>query len=302
MIDDSYLKYPKRAYGQDHDFYDWRQAKDRPHLTWGGDTKLAVTLLVPIEFFPLNPSGKPFKHPGAMVTPYPDLRHYTVRDYGNRVGVYRILEALSDAGLKATFAINGAVASSCKPLVAHVAKGRHEIAAHGLSTDHIHHEGMTEEQEFDLISKTLSCFDMRPTGWMSPARHQSSRTLDCLASQGVEYCLDWEMDSVPVRVKPKQGGITLIPNSYELSDFTLLHTRKQTEESWLAQLKEACDYLISEHTRFGLQSLGITLTPYIMGQPFRIWALVEFLAYLNNHKDISVVTGAELTQQFAKKL
>ncbi len=68
---------------------------------------------MPLEFFPLNPSGVPFKHPGAMATPYPDLRHYTVRDYGNRVGVYRILESLGD--IQAGFAVNAAVAERCAP-------------------------------------------------------------------------------------------------------------------------------------------------------------------------------------------
>lgn len=300
-MDDSYLTYPKRAYGQDHDFYDWRQAKDRTPLAWDGGAKLAVNLIVPVEFFPLNPSGQPFKHPGAMVTPYPDLRHFTVRDYGNRVGVYRILDALADAGLNATVPVNGLAATRCAPLMAHISAGGHEVAAHGLSTDHIHHEGLSMEEENAQIAETLACFDTSPTGWMSPARNQSSRTLDGLVSQNLAYCLDWEMDSVPVRATTPSGQMTLLPNSYELSDFTLLHTRKQTEESWLTQVKEACDYLIGEHARFGAQSVGLTLTPYIMGQPFRIWALIEFLNYLAAHADISVMTGSDLTHQFTKQ-
>ena len=102
-MDKSYLEYPKRGYGQDHGFYEWQMSTERPKIIWPGGAKAAVCLLVPLEFFPLNPSGKPFKHPGAMVTPYPDLRHFTVRDYGNRVGVYRILEALGET--KASFAM-----------------------------------------------------------------------------------------------------------------------------------------------------------------------------------------------------
>jgi len=300
-MDSSYLTYPKRAYGQDHNFYNWRQAKDRTPLVWDDAAKLAVNLIVPVELFPLNPSGQPLKHPGAMATPYPDLRHYTVRDYGNRVGVYRILEALADARLKATFPVNGMAAIYCAPLMSHILGDGHEIAAHGLSTDHIHHEGLSSENEAERIADTVACFDVTPKGWLSPARNQSSRTLSCLVARKLDYCLDWEMDSVPVSAKTATGHITLLPNSYELSDFTLLHTRKQTEDSWLAQLKEACEYLISEHARFGAQSLGLTLTPYIMGQPFRVWALVEFLNYLAQHKDISVLTGAELTHQFTKQ-
>ena len=110
LMDKSYLTYPKRDYGQDHEFYNWRLSRDRAKLSWGNDAHIAIGLIIPLEFFPLNPDPAPFKHPGAMVTPYPDLRHFTVRDYGNRVGVYRVLETLQQADIKATFAVNAEIA------------------------------------------------------------------------------------------------------------------------------------------------------------------------------------------------
>jgi len=152
-MDKSYLKYPKRQYGQDHDFYDWRMVKDRPKLSWKNDAKVAIGFIIPLEFFPLNPSGVPFKHPGAMVTPYPDLRHFTVRDYGNRVGVYRILEALDYYGIKATFAVNGEIAERYPPLLDIITAHGHEIISHGLSTDHIHYEGLSTDEEKSYFLK-----------------------------------------------------------------------------------------------------------------------------------------------------
>ena len=294
-MDKPYLKYPKRNYGQDHGFYEWRQAKDRPRLEWEGGVKVAVNLIIPLEFFPLNPSAVPFKHPGSMVTPYPDLRHFTVRDYGNRVGVFRILEALNDASVKAGFAVNGEIVKRYPLLVEMIKNQGHEIIAHGMSTDHIHHEGMSTDNETKLIRDTLACFDTAPSGWMSPARGQSSRTLDLLADAGLKYCLDWEPENAPITTK---NGITLIPKSYELSDFTLLHTRRQTEESWLKQIQNAISYLGDEHTRFGAQTLGLTLTPYVLGQPFRIWALRALLSHISNLDSASILTAHQVDQQF----
>ncbi len=291
-MDETYLAYPKRGHGQDHDFYDWRMSSERAKIEWPGGAKVAVCLLVALEFFPLNPSGKPFKHPGAMVTPYPDLRHFTVRDYGNRVGVYRILKSLS--GTRASFAVNGEIARRYPPLIDAVQAGGHEITAHGLCTDHIHYEGLSAAEEKSLITDTLACFDTPPTGWMSPARNQSSKTLEHLAKAGLGYCLDWEMDQVPVKATTKNGDITLIPNSYELSDFTLLHTRLQTEEAWLKQIQDAVSLLAEEHKRFGGQMLTLTLTPYVMGQPFRIWALRALLNYLKERDDVAVMTAKEI--------
>lgn len=294
-MDKSYLAYPNRAYGQDHEFYDWRMAKDRPTLAWENGAKVAICFIIPLEFFPLNPSGTPFKHPGAMVTPYPDLRHFTVRDYGNRIGVYRILDTLKAANISATFAVNGEIAKRYPPLLNFIRNAGHEVAAHGLSTDAIHHEALTPTDENSLIENTLYCFDTKPDGWMSPARNQSSRTIDLLTDHEMHYCLDWEADSVPVATK---GGLTLIPNSYELSDFTLLHMRKQSEEAWLKQMKSSIDLLIEEHSRFGSQMLGLTLTPYVIGQPFRIWALRELLSHINVTEGVEAFTAGEIDKQF----
>ncbi|MGJ8563016.1 MAG: polysaccharide deacetylase family protein [Alphaproteobacteria bacterium] len=294
-MDKAYLEYPKRGYGQDHDFYDWRTAKDHAKIKWNRGAKVAICFIVPLEFFPLNPSGNPFKHPGAMVTPYPDLRHFTVRDYGNRVGAYRILQELQNSGYKATFAVNGEIAKRYPPLVEAVDTAGHEITAHGLSTDHIHHEGLQAADELKLIEDTLACFESKPKGWMSPARNQSSRTLSSIADAKLGYCLDWEMDSVPVATST---GVSLIPNSYELSDFTLLHTRKQTEDAWLKQMKNAIDLLLEEHDRYGGQMLGLTLTPYIIGQPFRIWALRALLAHIKDIDGAEVFTAGEIDKQF----
>ena len=299
-MDKSYLKYPKRQYGQDHDFYKWELSKDRPKLKWEGGAKVAICFIVPLEFFPLNPSGVPFKHPGAMVTPYPDLRHFTVRDYGNRVAVFRLLEEFKTADVTATFAVNGEVAKRYPPLIEGLVG--HQLIVHGQSTDQIHREDMSKAEEATLINEATHNLPAKTLGWMSPARNQSSRTLGLLAKSGFRFCLDWEMDQVPVMAKTGHGDITLIPNSYELSDFTLLHTRRQSEESWLKQVTDSIDLLVEEYDRYGAQMLGLTLTPYVIGQPFRIWALRELLSRISGRNDVAIFTAGQIDQQFREQL
>jgi len=289
-MDSSYLAYPNRRRGQDHDLYDWRY--DRPALKWEQGS-LALSLIVPLEFFPLNPSGEPFKHPGAMATPYPDLRHYTVRDYGNRVGAFRLLEAFDQAGVSTGFAINAKVAERYPPLIEAIRNTGHEIIAHGVSTDHIHHDGLSEMDERDLISTTRTALP-DATGWLSPARTQSSRTPHLVAQAGYAYTLDWEMDSQPAEMRTDYGDLTSVPLKYELSDFTLMQTRRQSEESYKKQILNAVDYLIAE--RAG-QSLAIRMTPYIMGQPFRQQMLRELLSELIG-RDIWIAPPTELVSAY----
>lgn len=276
-LPDDYLIYPHRNYGMDHERYNWRPSTAREPVALADGSKLHVNVIVPLEFFPLNPPAEPFKHPGAMATPYPDLRHYTVRDYGNRVGVYRLLRLFDALDIVATFAVNAEVVRRYRPLIEAVRSAGHEIAAHGVSTAHIHHAGLTRQEEKLLVDASRKVLP-EATTWMSPARSQSFLTLDLLAEAGFSACLDWEIDQAPVAFQTSDGQIICVPNHNELSDWSVLVEKCHSEGAWAGQIYEAADQLISEHDQVGAQCFGFTLTPYIAGQPFRIAALRNVLA------------------------
>ncbi len=281
-------EYPHRRYGNDHDRYNWSYSALRPKAA---GERVDVFIVVPLEYFPLTPSGKPFKHPGAMVTPYPDLRHFSTRDYGNRVGVFRILETLKSADVKAVFPVNACLLERCAPLIELIETQGHEIAAHGVSTDHIHHDGLSEAEELSYIEQTLDLFSKRgltPRTWMSPARNESYRTPDLLTRMEFDICLDWEMDQVPVQMNTENGALTCLPNHFELNDFNLLFTKRQSEDEWAEQLIESAAFLADEATRTGSRVMGFTLTPYIAGLPFRIHGIRKVLAAFNEMDKVNV--------------
>lgn len=294
-----FLEYPRRAYGMDQDRYDWQPADRRAPVHLKSGAKAMAFITIPLEFFPLDPPTKPFKHPGAMVTPYPDLRHYTTRDYGNRVGVYRLLRELEAAGLKATFAVNAAVAERYGPLIDAIGAAGHEIAAHGLSTAHIHHAGLSEDEERALVMQTRAALPGAVT-WMSPARNQSFRTPDLIREAGFTVCLDWESDQRPMDMRTSHGALSCLPNHYELSDFLILSTRSQSEEEWADQILEAAAQTVAEHGARGAQCFGFTLTPYITGLPFRIEAVARVLKGLAAMEGLEVATAAQVSAAFAE--
>lgn len=296
-LPDDYLTYPHRAHGMDQDRYAWRPATERAPLSWPGGAAVAAMVVVPIEHHALDPSGKPFKHPGAMVTPYPDLRHYTTRDYGNRVGAFRILDALKAAGVKATFPVNAAHLQRLRPLVEAIVENGHEIAAYGLDPEHIHWTGLSAEDERALVARVRELFDVAghtPRTWMSPARQQSFATLDLIAQAGFDVCLDWEQDAVPIAMKAGAGQVWATPLSNELDDRSLLIDRRQDEDVWAWQIEEARDWLKAEAPRFGGQVLGFTLTPYVAGQPFRISALRRILQGLADDAAVWCATASTI--------
>lgn len=300
-LPDTYLSYPHRAVGMDQDRYAWRPVTDRNPTSLPGGKTVAAMIVVPLEFFPLNPSGKPFKHPGAMVTPYPDLRHYTTRDYGNRVGVYRLLDMLERHGLTATFAINAMLLSRIAPLVREIASAGHEIAAHGLSTDAIAWGGIDPALEKAAILETRHLFDasgLIPRTWLSPARSQSFATPDLIREAGFDVCLDWEHDTVPVAMRTRHGALSCVPLMNELDDRKLLLEQRQSEAEWATQLADARTLMVDEAATRGAQVLSFTLTPYVTGLPFRIATVDRLLSGLANDPAVFVAGAAALADLF----
>lgn len=295
-LPDDYLVYPRRGYGMDQDRYDWRPATQRLPVTWPAAKPVAAMIVIPIEHHPLDPSSKPFKHPGAMVTPYPDLRHYTTRDYGNRVGVFRILKALRAHGLKATVPVNARQLVRLRPLIDAVLADGHEIAAYGLATDHIHWGGMERDTEAAWIKEVRDLFaaaGLTPRCWMSPARQQSFDTLDLIAGAGFDVCLDWEQDETPTPMRTKTGSVSAVPLFNELDDRLLLIDKRQTEDEWARQILEAAAFLASD-PQAGGRVLSFTLTPYVTGQPFRMPALRRVLQGLASDTNVWSATASQI--------
>ena len=121
---------PNRRKGMDHDLYPWSNLFERTPLAWPEGKQVLTWIVIDLEWFPITPNDKPFRAPGHMQTAYPDYRHYTSRDYGNRVGIYRLLDALEKAGAKASIAMNSAIADRYPALVRDIVAAGHEIIAH----------------------------------------------------------------------------------------------------------------------------------------------------------------------------
>ena len=287
MISDDYLQYPKRRYGMDHDLYEWSILPRRQPVAWPGGARVALWITVALQWFPLDMKGQPFKPPGALQTAYPDLRHYTLRDYGNRVGIFRVMRALERHGIRASAAVNGAVASRHPGLLREVRNKGWEIMAHGLDMDHLHYEGMADEKS--LIEQTLRRLP-EVRGWLSPAKSESRHTLELLAGAGIEYVCDWVNDDMPYRMK----GLYSMPHSADIDDYAILIANHHDEDAFRDQLIDQFDLLHEESQTQGGRILSIALHPWVIGQPYRIGALESALAHIMRHPGVWPATGGEI--------
>jgi allantoinase len=277
MLDPAYLDYPKRRHGYDHDIYSWSAIKDRKPVSWPGGAKVAVWVCVSLEYFPMTPSDTPFRAPGHMQTAYPDYRHYTARDYGTRIGFYRLLDAFARAGVRVSVATNSTIAERYPSIIADIVSAGHEIIAHSTDMNGTIASDLPQDDERALITTSLDTIERvsgsRPSGWLSIARSQSWNTPRLLNEAGVRYCCDWVNDELPYAFN---NGLINLPLNHELSDRQIITVQQQSADSYAEQMLDAYDWLSGE----GGRMLPLHVTPYIMGLPYRIDAFEALLADL----------------------
>lgn len=296
-LDNDYLKYPERSYGMDHDRYEWNMLQNRKAIQWPNGKKIALWVNVGLQFFPLNQKGIPFKVPGGMTKPYPDLRHYSLRDYGNRVGIYRFLKAFDRYNITPTFAMNTRLAERIPYLVGTIKERGDEIMCHGYDMDKLHYGGQDTTEENDLVKRSLDGLQKLTgqdiKGWISPAKNESENTPDILAENGISYFCDWVNDDMPYDFKTKNGILTAMPLSTELEDRFIILNNFHSSEDWADQVEDAFEFLLKESETGGGRILSLNIHPWVLGQPHRIQYLERVLDKLSNHPEVwSASAGA----------
>lgn len=306
QLNDDYLQYNMRRYGYDHDWYDWSMLGQRAPVVWPDGKRLAVWLNVSLQHFPLNQEGKPFKPPFGMTMPYPDLRHFSLRDYGNRVGIYRFLQLFETNELPVTYAINAALVQLAPQLISRVNQSAAQIIAHGWDMDNLHTAQLSESEEQALIQRSISSLAQATgreiAGWLSPARSQSWQTLELLAQNGIKYCLDWVNDDMPYPVKVKSSSLSMLPLNAEIEDSFVMASNLHSEDEWADQVTDAIDFLIREADEMKAgRMLGISLHPWLTGQPHRIGCLERVVDHLKARQhEIWFSSPAQIMSHFEK--
>ncbi len=297
-----YLEYPKRRHGMDHDRYEWSMLRERKPVTWPGGARIALWVVPALEFFPLDQPAEPFKAPGGMVTPYPDLRHYTLRDYGNRVGIFRVMKVLDGLGIRASVAVNAAIAERYPFLIEQVNERGWEIIAGGVDMGKLHYGGLAIGEETAQVRHTVTTLrqasGQEVVGWLSPARSESENTLDLIAAEGTQYVCDWNNDDMPYVLNTAHGTIYSMPHSHEIDDQTIMLNYHHSEQSFVDQVRDQFDFLYHEAAKAGGRIMAITIHPWMSGQPHRIKALESALAYVAGHDGVWSATGAEILASF----
>jgi len=227
----------------------------------------------------------------------PDVPNWSWHEYGMRVGFWRLLEALSDRKMKATFALNGTTCRMYEEVCTAALKAGWEFMGHGLVQRPMH----KVEDQLAAIRETMD--EIRkftgkaPRGWESPGLTETDDTLDHLAECGIDYVANWVLDDQPVSLHSPKGPITAVPYTVELNDVVISAVQQQPSDEMLKRGKAHFDRLYKDGAKTP-RIMAISVHPYLSGVPHRIGYLEQLYDYVLSHEDVLVWTGEEILDWF----
>lgn len=283
---------------EDPGLYDYLPYYDRPKLSWPGDARLAFWCAPNIEFYELQPPPNPTRAPWAR--PIPDVLHYAWRDYGNRAGIWRMMEAMDRYDVRGSISLNVAVCDHFPDIAAACRERNWEFFSHGVYNTRYTY-GMDEDQERafieDVKESILKWSGQELAGWLAPALTNTGSTMDLLAEAGIKYTLDLFHDDQPMPVKVKKGRLISVPYSLEINDFTTLFQGNCTPRDYTDAIKAQFDRLYLEGQE-NPQVMCLPLHPFLIGQPHRMAQFEEALDYITSHDKVWVTTGREIADHY----
>jgi peptidoglycan/xylan/chitin deacetylase (PgdA/CDA1 family) len=288
----------------DHDRYTWFPLVRRPPVAWPNGARVALVVMPSLQWFPLDMPAGLFPPIGTFEAPYPDLRAYSHRDYGNRVGIFRIMAVLDRLAIPASVPTNAAIAQRYPDLLAEVVRRRWEVVAYGRHMGQSHHAGLERAAEAAIVDEVLAMLRRasgQPVGgWLSPGGTESPHTLDLLAERGVTYVLDWANDELPYPLRTAAGRLHAMPYGHDLSDARIIWQDYHTTEEFADAVLDAYRTLDQEAMRQGGRLLTIAVHPWLIGQPHRIATFERLLATLVRQPRVWPATATEVLTAFTR--
>jgi peptidoglycan/xylan/chitin deacetylase (PgdA/CDA1 family) len=275
----------------------------RRHFSWPGGNGLALWVVPNLEYFRLDDPlpGIHNERVPRTTAKIPDVRSWSIREYGNRVGVWRLFEVLSRYGIRGTAALNSDLCDFHPEIIARAVESRWELMGH-CQTNASRLNEMPPDREHAAIRTTLdriaAATGVRPRGWLGAGVAETWSTLDYLVEEGVQYVADWTCDDLPFRMHVGDRTIFSIPYTLQASDSCQCYNQKAGADEFERVLIRQFDWLHRE-SQYAPRVMAISLHPFIAGVPHWIGAVDAALAHICSHEGVWLATGSEIVSHFA---
>lgn len=267
------------------DRYRFSAIPARPVYDWPEGKRLAVYFALNIEAFEFG------RNPGNDFTSMPAApfhRGYAYRDYGNRVGLWRIQRLFEEFEIPLAVIVNASVYDACPEVLEPFRARGDEIIGHGR-TNSERQIDMTAEDESAMLQQVVARITAEegtpPRGWLGPFISQSAQTPELLKRHGFDYMLDWFYDDQPTWFGTQEGPILAVPYpSMELNDLPAYVNRKASDGDFTTMLIDCFDEQLEESALYP-QVYAASLHTFLTGQPHRIRQLRRVLRHIAARRD-----------------
>ena len=275
----------------DNTRWDYSPIVTRKPFKLPNNARIAIWIALCVEYYDI---GLPIQG-GRTPTP-PDMMAYSARDYGNRIGIWRVFELLDRYEVKATMVVNSEICTHY-PIIAEEAKKRQwEFMAHS-DTNSRFLGGLNDEQQREIIRSSIAEVEKysgtKPRGWRSSGMNTSFSTPDILAEEGIRYISDWGNDDQPFPVNVRAGRLISLPSD-SVPD---LRFQGNTPSEYVETVTAHFDTLYREGAQQA-RTFAFCLHTFEIGQPSRIAILDKLLRYMKERKDVWFTTGSELANWY----
>jgi peptidoglycan/xylan/chitin deacetylase (PgdA/CDA1 family) len=271
-----------------HGRFDYSALPGRRDYSWPGGKRLAMYVALNVETFGFGMETGPVLG-GAL--PPPDHRNWSWREYGNRVGFWRLLELFDELALPAAQLVNSYLYDTHPDIPAAIRRRGDEFVGHGR-TNSEKPGARPEEDERRLIAEATAAIARHeqrpPAGWMTPLMMPSAVTLDLLKEAGYRYVLDWPCDDQPYWMRTRAGPLLNVPYPVETNDFVPILQLHHDPLQFVATVVRQFEELLDQSARQPLV-FALSLHTMVSGQPHRLRALREGLRHMLGHRDFGRV-------------
>ena len=291
--------------------YPFSPIVQRGALKWPNGAKLALIVTINLEHWDMvKETDSPYYAGGPPILPntlagnVADFPNFSWREYGQRVGVWRLFDAFDTVGVPAGCTINAKTALERLPIVEAAMERGWEIVAHNYEQGELLSNFAHDPQkEREIVLRTLNVYRKfvgKPAkGWLSSSLRGTVNTCGVLAEQGLIFYCDMMNDDQPYLINTEYGDIVSIPYSIDMNDFTLLARMGFSTNQFLDAMKEELDVILSEAVASGSgRMMNVGLHPHVSGRAYRIRAVREFLEYANSLDGVWFATREEIAEWY----
>lgn len=295
-----------RLPGMDHAHYPYRTLPEAPRFAWPDGARLAFTVTIVLDHWELNPPKGESADP-RIVSPlgkfFPDWLTWSQREYGARVGIFRILDVLDRFGITPSVALSSEAARRYPELVDELSRRNACFMAHGdFATRRLTGKLGADEERRRIAAARDAITALTgepPAGWCGQDFTESDETPALLAEAGFAYTTDWANDDRPFLLGPYEGRLLLaLPPQPEWNDLECMWLRRVSAPVWAANIAEAVSFLHDE----GGNVCNLTLHPFVTGQAHRIRYLRDALTHSLGRRGIWRATTDAVAQQALPQL